>query len=1005
MNKTLKSLAVAVASATVLSVAITGCSPEQKQNQEVEAPFPGYSNPNIYGTVTSKVWSYGNEFKRESLIPVKNPNPYPEPQPHRDHPKAMAMNGDGTKVYIALEGNEIEPGSEVAVYDVTSGKVLDRINVGSSPFDIEAHPNGRFLLVTNRFSNYMSVIDTVKDEVVSEIPADYYMQNIVFTQEGDRAFVSNRYLNQVLVFDLTVTDKSFKGELKPIGGYDVKGFIGDEPKVYNALAQSCAGAMCHTKSRGGFYSGDNQLKAFFSAIENSTIGKPMESMMLRASLPQSQGGFADDQAGANFHAGGEVSLTQGTAEFETVANWISDAKEGPGISVGNFGSKPKAMALSADGKHLFVGNQGTTDVTIVNTETLEEVTGIYTQNVILGLETYHDEATGRELLLTTSMGLGFGAAKERDPLGGETIDPENPAAQFTVLRSLEDTLPLPMEQQTILGQFDAVDGTAASKMSDIQNDITVIDIDQLDIPETQPEVLDYTLLANRYEAHDGWVRYTSDSAEILLDDTSGDIDPALQRVIGAYPEAIKTLGKKAYTVNSGTYELVEWDINPEATDSIDLLVPTAVYYTGFAPKDLVIGKPGTPSEGLVFASAYLGETLTILNTKKGTTEEIVVGDLSVPVGDSLAERGELFVNTTAYSVDQDTTCSSCHINNTSDARGWGAGQAIAQMKDGHFVNGGTLGIPQIKNLWEIQPFYFEGTHTAFDAQFDDAREHVALHGFLTPNPHGDFTNVKSHIPHDERHEEIEEIQDKMSTADYGIIYADLKARRDAMFAQHTREHYGKDYTFRDLQRWIGEFQASETRLVPNPYDQDHPSIGRGRMLFGNLGTNCVTCHPAPNFAEKRYEVFNNHERTMPALISFTPREKAFTLVGPHYVDSVNHYERDLEPNEPGRIERNEGDTTPFGLRGMFDRPFAFLHHGRAKSVRESFISPDHYALRTFKYPVLSGGEDIRPDRLERGFNELFFPEEKTFMLDTHGGTSHLSYLQVQDLENFMLSIE
>ena len=30
---------------------------------------------------------------------------------------------------------------------------------------------------------------------------------------------------------------------------------------------------------------------------------------------------------------------------------------------------------------------------------------------------------------------------------------------------------------------------------------------------------------------------------------------------------------------------------------------------------------------------------------------------------------------------------------------------------------------------------------AFDAQLDDAREHVPLHAFLKPNPQGDFTNI------------------------------------------------------------------------------------------------------------------------------------------------------------------------------------------------------------------------------------------------------------------------
>ncbi len=218
-------------------------------------------------------------------------------------------------------------------------------------------------------------------------------------------------------------------------------------------------------------------------------------------------------------------------------------------------------------------------------------------------------------------------------------------------------------------------------------------------------------------------------------------------------------------------------------------------------------------------------------------------------------------------------------------------------------------------------------------------------------------------------------------------------------------YFGKAFDFRDFQRFIGEFQVAETRLMPNPFDQRSPSVARGRLLFNDLGVGCAVCHKPPQFTDKGEALTHNKERVLPSLISFTPREKSFTLVGPHYMDTANGYVRDLEGWEPGGVEKKQGEVTTFPLRGLFDRPFAFLHHGRAISVRETFASPDHYSLRRFKYAPLRGGEPIRPGAKERGFNELSFLKEKTFMLDTHGATSHLNAQQVQDLENFLLSIE
>ncbi|MBW1649583.1 MAG: hypothetical protein JRJ44_02675 [Deltaproteobacteria bacterium] len=992
----------------IAAVLILSCIPQNKSGGKDNEKFlknsESVSYPSIYGILTSDRWAYSAQYKKADLTPVKNNNPYPEPQPHRDHPQSLALSADGVKLYITLTGNEAEPGNQIAVFDITLKKVIKKIKVGLSPYYLALHPNGKFLVVINRFSNYASVINTKTDTVTNEIPLDFYCQEILFNKKGTKAYVSNRYLNQIFVLNIKAKKNLLKAKIQLLGGFDETSF---KQKIYPILNKTCGVSNCHAANTGGFYAGKNYLETFFSAIENSTAGDANNSILLKAIISTEEGGFADDLSGNNFHAAGTVVFKKDNAEYKRIENWINTAKQGPGIPVGNFGSKPASLYLSKNEKYLYAGNMGTQDISVIDADKNEEVTGIYMQNIILDICGYYDKKIEKEFLIAGSMGIGFGAAKERDFFGGETESPNNPAAQYSVLRDIETTEPLPINQQKILGKFDAIDGTAAYKMTDIQNDITLIDAKTLNIPKTvkNRNYLQYALLANRYEAHKNWVRYTSDSAEILPHEISGDIPPELQRVIGAYPVCVKTNQNRLYTLMMGTYQLVEWKINPNAEESSEYLIPIKMYKTGIMPKDIAIGKKGTIAENLLFVSNFLGETISVINKKTGISKEYIVGDLTRPFPDTNAERGEVFVNTAVFSVDKDTSCTSCHINHTNDARGWGAGQAIAQMKDGKFVNGGLLGIPQIKNLFATQPFYFEGTHTCFDAQFDDAREHVALQGFLEKSPNGDFTNINHPIPANQRKKEHEEIQDKMSTDSFGEIYADLNERRDEMIRQLSMKYFGKAYNFRDFQRFIGEFQAAETRLNPNPYDQKNPSVIRGKKLFNRLDTSCIVCHSAPEFTNKSEKLFNNNERTLPAVVSFTKREKAFTLVGPHWMDKANNYKRDLEYWEEGRVERKQGNVTVFQLRGLFDRPFAFLHNGRAVSVREAIAAPDHYSLRKFKYPVLRGGENVRKNRAERGFNELSFIEEKTYMMDTHGGTSHLNTIQIGDLENFLLSIE
>lgn len=923
------------------------------------------SHRSPYGLLTSDRWNYGATYERRDLSPVENPNPDRYPQPHRDRPHGVAVVGD--KAYVALTGLEEAPGSQVAI---VSPQGVKRVEVGLSPWALTLHPDGRHLVVLNRFSNYASVLDTATDAVVGEIPLDFYCMDLVFTRDGRRGYVSNRYLDQVLVLDVQ-PGPPFAAAVRPLGGYDEAAFRRLEP----ALKASCGTSFCHMTPRGGFVAGRDPVENYLSAVESCRPGDPDGSLLLQAVRPVEEGGFADARETANMHAGGVVVRDPVVRDL---AGWVRKARPGPGIPVGNPGSHPGPLALAEP--YLFVGNQGTQDVSVIDVRSQQEVTGIYLQNVVRDLAIYR--GGGRTLLIVASQGLGFGAPGERDPYGGETEDRDDPLAQFTVWRSPETTDALPLEQQQVVGPFDAVDGTAAFKMRDIQSDLVVIDLDRLAIPE-QPGP--YCLAAHRYEAHRDWVRFTSDSAEALREDIRGDIPPDLMRVVGAGPEALAVRGDSLFVAMSGSAEVAEYRLEPHAEEPSDLLVPVRSHPVGLGPRAVACGPAG------VAATATFGETLTWLG---GDT--VTVGDLSRPYPDSDAERGELFVAAAHFSADGDTSCTSCHLDNTGDSRGWAAGQAIVQLRDGRLAGGGLLAIPQLRNLAPIQPFYFEGTHTAYEAQFDDAREQCPNGAFAGETPQGDFTHVRS--PLVRRPELHEEIQEKMSLGPRGPEVYDLDERRDEFLRQRTQELFGKAFAFRDMQRFIGEYQVARSGMVPNPYDARNPSVQRGAQLFHGAATGCGVCHVPPSFTNKSATLV-----TMPALTTFTRREKAYTLISPNRVDAVNGRPRPMEPWDEGRVEAQQGRLTTFQLRGIFDRPASFLHNGLAVSLREAVLTPDHYALQPLRYEPLVGGEPVRPGRREQGFNTI--RGDGGYILDTHGATSHLTAAEARDLVHFLLSIE
>lgn len=146
--------------------------------------------------------------ERRSLEPYANPfgpqDPLWAKQPRRDHPLELALGADGDRLYVTLQGVEDEPGDEVAVMDTASERLLTRIRVGSSPTGLALHPAGRFLVVTNRFSNFASVIDTWSDEVVHEVEIPWYTTEVVFSPDGRRAYFGNRWKDSVLYWELEV---------------------------------------------------------------------------------------------------------------------------------------------------------------------------------------------------------------------------------------------------------------------------------------------------------------------------------------------------------------------------------------------------------------------------------------------------------------------------------------------------------------------------------------------------------------------------------------------------------------------------------------------------------------------------------------------------------------------------------------------------------------------------------------------------------------------------------
>ena len=503
------------------------------------------------------------------------------------------------------------------------------------------------------------------------------------------------------------------------------------------------------------------------------------------------GGFGDQRVTPEFHPGGML-FEPGDADLSRIVEWIRRAEGGPGIPVGNPGSHPKDLVLSPDGKHLFVGNTGTQDVSIIDVEAQHEIGAIFVQNVANHLVLYEDPEGDRDQLITLTMGAGFGAPKARDPLGAETWDPDHLSAQFTVLRDPVTTDAYPIDQQATMGPFDAIDGTWNFKMRDIQNDVVAVDLSLLNLPAWRPGMeIDYLLRANRYESHPEWVRYTSDTVEATTGDIKGDIPPELQRVHGAFPEWAVLDGDRMFVTMANTFEVVEWKIDPAASDPAEKMQPLRSFEVGLRPVGIAVGRSEGPSAGKLFVANQIGETVSIIERRTGAVQELEVGDLSTPLFSTDAEKGELLVHTSVFTSDADTSCLHCHYRDTGDGRGWGAAETVGQDCFGQLTSGGTLGIPQMRNVFAIQPYYFEGTHKISEGQGADIDEPASSIDFDRPTWAGDFSHMRSAVPEEERRVMHEELKERVEVLSLGDAWYDLEERREAFMRQQSETYFGE----------------------------------------------------------------------------------------------------------------------------------------------------------------------------------------------------------------------
>ncbi len=124
-------------------------------------------------------------------------SPADQPAPRFPSPIELAISKDGARLFALCEGTD-----EVVAYDAASGKIVRRIKVGRVPKGMALSPDGTRLYVTNSWSDSVSEIDTAALAVVRKLPAGFEPNSVITDLAGRFLYIANRISSDVSVVDL-----------------------------------------------------------------------------------------------------------------------------------------------------------------------------------------------------------------------------------------------------------------------------------------------------------------------------------------------------------------------------------------------------------------------------------------------------------------------------------------------------------------------------------------------------------------------------------------------------------------------------------------------------------------------------------------------------------------------------------------------------------------------------------------------------------------------------------